>query len=405
MRNVVPESERLGPSARSIRGRVAIVGVGETAYYKHGQAPEPEVKLALQAILAACADAGLDPRAIDGFASYSNDRNDPSRLAAALGIPELRFSNMQWGGGGGGGSAAVGNAAAAIAAGYADCVVVFRALAQGQFQRFGAAPPAATASGEAALTFPYGLISPAQRFAMRVMRFMRDHGIGPGAQRAIALASYHHAQNNPRAVMHGRPLTPDAYDQSRWIVEPFRLFDCCMENDGAAALILVSAERARDMRQRPAYLLGVAQGSEYRNAARGHNAPTYASSSFTTVAPHLYAMAGVMPKDVSVVQSYENFTGGVLMSLVEHDFFTADEANEFLTLDNLIAPNGRLPLNTSGGNLAECYMHGLELQIEAVRQLRGQSSNPVPGAHVAMVISGPMVTPVSSMLIGTGDVL
>ena len=405
MPTVIPVSGRQASITRTIRGRVAIAGVGETAYYKHGQAPEPEVKLALQAILAACADAGIDPRAIDGFASYSNDRNDPSRLAAALGIPELRFSNMQWGGGGGGGSAAVGNAAAAIAAGYADCVVVFRALAQGQFQRFGAAPPAATASGEAALTFPYGLISPAQRFAMRVMRFMHDHGIGPGAQRAIALASYHHAQNNPRAVMHGRPLTPDAYDQSRWIVEPFRLFDCCMENDGAAALILVSAERARDMRQRPAYLLGVAQGSEYRNAARGHNAPTYASSSFTTVAPHLYAMAGVTPKDVSVVQSYENFTGGVLMSLVEHDFFTADEANEFLTLDNLIAPSGRLPLNTSGGNLAECYMHGLELQIEAVRQLRGQSSNPVPGAHVAMVISGPMVTPVSSMLIGTGDVL
>ena len=405
MPTVIPVSGRQASITRTIRGRVAIAGVGETAYYKHGQAPEPEVKLALQAILAACADAGIDPRAIDGFASYSNDRNDPSRLAAALGIPELRFSNMQWGGGGGGGSAAVGNAAAAIAAGYADCVVVFRALAQGQFQRFGAAPPAATASGEAALTFPYGLISPAQRFAMRVMRFMRDHGIGPGAQRAIALASYHHAQNNPRAVMHGRPLTPDAYDQSRWIVEPFRLFDCCMENDGAAALILVSAERARDMRQRPAYLLGVAQGSEYRNAARGHNAPTYASSSFTTVAPHLYAMAGVGPKDVSVVQSYENFTGGVLMSLVEHDFFTADEANEFLTLDNLIAPSGRLPLNTSGGNLAECYMHGLELQIEAVRQLRGQSSNPVPGARVAMVISGPMVTPVSSMLIGTGDVL
>jgi acetyl-CoA acetyltransferase len=404
MRNVIPAWER-SAAARSIRGRVAVVGVGETTYYKHGQAPEPEVKLALQAILAACADAGLEPRAIDGFASYSNDRNDPSRLAAALGIPELRFSNMQWGGGGGGGSAAVGNAAAAIAAGYADCVVVFRALAQGQFQRFGAAPPAATASGEAALTFPYGLISPAQRFAMRVMRFLHDHGISEGAQRAIALASYHHAQNNPRAVMHGRPLTPEAYDESRWIVEPFRLFDCCMENDGAAALVLVSAERARDLRQRPAYLLGVAQGSEYRNAARGHNAPTYASASFTTVAPHLYAMAGVGPKDVGVVQSYENFTGGVLMSLIEHGFFAPEDANNFLTLDNLIAPGGRLPLNTSGGNLAECYMHGLELQIEAVRQLRGQSPNPVPGARVAMVISGPMVTPVSSMILGTEDAL
>ena len=405
MRNVIPAWERDGSGLRSIRGRVAVVGVGETTYYKHGQAPEPEVKLALQAILAACDDAGVEPRAIDGFASYSNDRNDPSRLAAALGIPELRFSNMQWGGGGGGGSAAVGNAAAAIAAGYADCAVVFRALAQGQFQRFGAAPPAATASGEAALTFPYGLISPAQRFAMRVMRFMHDHGIGPEAQRAIALASYHHAQSNPRAVMHGRPLTPEAYDDSRWIVEPFRLFDCCMENDGAAALILVAAERAPDLRQRSAYLLGVAQGSEYRNAARGHNAPTYASASFTTVAPHLYAMAGVGPKDVSVVQSYENFTGGVLMSLIEHGFFAPEDANDFLTLDNLIAPGGRLPLNTSGGNLAECYMHGLELQIEAVRQLRGQSPNPVPGARVAMVISGPMVTPVSSMILGTEEML
>jgi acetyl-CoA acetyltransferase len=388
-------------ASATIRGRVAVVGIGETDYYKHGQAPESEVALALRAILRACEDAGLDPRTIDGFASYSNDRNDPSRLAAALGLPELRFSNMQWGGGGGGGSAAVGTAAAAIAAGYADCVVVFRALAQGQFQRFGAAPPAATVSGEAALTFPYGLISPAQRFAMRVMRFMHEHGIRADAQRAIALASYHHAQRNPRAVMHGRPLTPEAYDASRWIVEPFRLFDCCLENDGAAALILVTAERARDLRRPPAYLLGVAQGSEYRSAARGHNAPTYASASFTTVAPRLYAMAGLAPKDIDVVQSYENFTGGVLMSLIEHDFLAADEANQFLTLDNLVAPAGRLPLNTSGGNLAECYMHGLELQLEAVRQLRGESPNQVPGARAAMVISGPMVTPVSSMILGS----
>jgi acetyl-CoA acetyltransferase len=205
--------------------------------------------------------------------------------------------------------------------------------------------------------------------------------------------------------MHGRPLTPEAYDASRWIVEPFRLFDCCLENDGAAALILVSAERARDRRRRPAYLLGVAQGSEYRNAARGHNAPTYASASFTTVAPHLYAMAGLGPKDVDVVQSYENFTGGVLMSLIEHDFFAAEGANEFLTPENLRAPGGRLPLNTSGGNLAECYMHGLELQIEAVRQLRGESPNQVPAARVAMVISGPIVTPVLSMILGTEEAL
>src|SRR5882762_5247338 len=212
----------MATSARTLRAKVVVAGIGETTYFKHGKSPDPEFKLALMAILRACEDAGIDPHEINGFASYSNDRNDPSRLAAALGLPELRFSNMQWGGGGGGGSAAVGNAAAAVAGGLADCVVVFRALAQGQFQRFGAAPPSTAVSGEQAMTFPYGLISPAQRFAMRVMRYMHDHGIRPEAQRAIALASYHHAQSNPRAVMHGRPLTAETYDASRFIVEPFR---------------------------------------------------------------------------------------------------------------------------------------------------------------------------------------
>jgi acetyl-CoA acetyltransferase len=392
-------------SGRTLRGKAAIVGIGETPYYRHGKSPDPEFKLALKAILAACADAGIDPRRIDGFASYSNDRSEPSRLAAALGLPELRFSNMQWGGGGGGGSGAVANAAAAVAAGLADCVVVFRSLAQGQYQRFGAAAPGGTASGEMAFNAPYGVMSPAQRYAMRAMRFIHENRIAPSAQRAIALASYHHAQKNPRAVMHGKPLTAEAYDASRWIVEPWRLFDCCQENDGAAALILVPAEQARDFAKPPAYLLAAAQGSEYRNGARSHNAPLYATSSFTTVAPHLYAMAGLKPHDVDVLQSYENFTGGVLMSLVEHGFFTAEEANDFLVPENLLAPLGRLPLNTSGGNLAECYMHGLELQVEAVRQLRGESTAQVPDANVSMVISGPMVTPVSSMILGSAETL
>jgi acetyl-CoA acetyltransferase len=223
--------------------------------------------------------------------------------------------------------------------------------------------------------------------------------------RAIAMASYHHAQSNPRAVMHGRPLTEEAYDTSRWIAEPYRLFDCCQENDGAAALILVSAERAKDFRHKPTYVLAAAQGSDHRNAARSFNAPDFASSSFGPVAPHLWEMAKLGPDDVDVLQSYENFTGGVLMSMAEHGFFKPDEANEFLTLENLLAPGGKLPLNTSGGNLAECYMHGLELQIEAVRQIRGQSTAQVPDVHVAGIIAGPMVTPVSTMIIGSQETL
>ncbi len=386
---------------RTIRGRTAIVGVGETTYYKRGESPDPEPLLCLKAILAAAEDAGIDPREIDGFASYSNDRNDPTRLAAALGVRELRFSNMNWGGGGGGGSAAVANAAAAVASGYADCVVVYRALAQGQFGRFGQAAPRRNVRGDAARTAPYGLMSPAQTFAMRSMRMMHEHDIRQEALRAVALASYHHAQQNPGAVMHGRPLTEEKYDASRWIVEPYHLFDCCQENDGAAALIVVSAERARDLAEKPAYLLGAAQGSEYRAGAGCHNNPDYSTSSFKTLAPRMYEMARVGPEDVDVVQSYENFTGGVVMSLIEHGLFAAEEANDVLTFENLIAPAGRLPLNTSGGNLAHCYMHGLELQVEAVRQLRGTSLNPVPDAKVALVASGPMVSPASNMILGT----
>ena len=385
---------------RTLRGRTAVIGVGETQYYKRGTSPHDEFKLALQAILAACGDAGIHPRDIDGFASYSNDRSDPSRLAAALGCRELRFANLQWGGGGGGGAAAAGNAAAAIATGMAECVVVFRALAQGQYGRFGEGRVPLAGSDDSH-TVPYGLISPGQMFAMKYRRFMHEHDVGQAALRAIAMASYRHAQSNPRAVMYGRPLDEATYDASRWIVEPWHLYDCCLENDGAAAMILVGAERAKDGPHPPCYLLGAAAGSQYRAGAPIHNAPDYASANFKTVAPRLYEMAHVGPGDVDVLQSYENFTGGVLMSIVEHGFCNADEANGFFTLDNLLSPHGRLPLNTSGGNLAECYMHGLGLKLEAVRQIRGTSTAQVPHAEVSMVISGPMVTPVSSLIFGS----
>lgn len=108
---------------RTLRGKVAIAGIGETIYYKHGQSPDAEFKLALQAILAACRDAGIDPREVDGFASYGGDRSDAPRLAAALGVHELRFSNMHWGGGGGGVAAAVANAGAAVHSGMANCEI------------------------------------------------------------------------------------------------------------------------------------------------------------------------------------------------------------------------------------------------------------------------------------------
>lgn len=387
-----------------LRGRTAIVGIGASTYYKRGTSPDSEFHLTLKAVLAAIEDAGIDARKVDGFASFNFDRTDPSRMAAALGIEELRFANLFWGGGGGG-SAAVANAAAAIIAGLANCVVVYRGIVQGAGGRYGDGLTIGAYGRDAAYVAPYGLMTPAQWYTMRVVRFMEEHGIKRDALRAISMASYHHAQANPNAVMNGKPLTEEAYDQSRWIVEPHHLFDCCMENDCAAAVVVMSADAARALKQTPAFILGAAQGSEYRNQARIHNAPRYGSASFSTVGPRLFAEAGLTPADVDVALSYENFTGGVLMSLIEHGFCKAEDANDFFTLENLTAPKGRLPLNTHGGNLAEAYVHGMGHILEGVRQIRGTSTSQVPGASVAFVGSGPMVSPVSNMLLGSGNTL
>lgn len=392
-------------AARTLRRQVAVVGIGETTYTKHGQSPDPEFKLVLKAVLAACADAGIDPRDIDGFASYANDRSDPARLATALGVRQLRSATMQWGGGGGGCAAAVANGAAAIVAGLAQCVVVYRGLAQGQYGRFGQSVGEHAMPGEMAYQTPYGVIAPPQKFAMKIQRYLHEHGVRREAMRAIAMASYHHAQANPRAVMRGKPLDEARYDASRWIVEPLKLYDCCMENDGAAALLLVAAERAPDCAQPPAYLLAAAAGGDFRSSALPHAAPTYATANYTGIARDLWAMAGLGPQDVGSVQAYENFTGAVLMSLAEHGFYAPHEANEFLRFENLVAPDGALPLNTSGGNLAECYMHGFELVLEAVRQVRGTSTAQAARSDVALVIGGPMGAPVSNLLLGSRDAL
>lgn len=391
--------------SRSIKGKAAVIGVGESDYYRHGHAPKREFELTVDAILNAANDAGISPKSIDGFVSFADDRNTPTRLANALGIDELRWSTMQWGGGGAGGSGAVQQAAAAIAAGFAETVVVYRGLNQGEFGRYGAGR---SRRANDSLRVAYGMLSPAQLFAPKMMRFLYETGIDPAVQEAVSLASYHHARTNPRAVMHDHKLTPERYRESRWIVEPWRLYDCCQENDGAAALILSSPERARELSDRPVYVMAAAQGAAHR--AGGfldyiYDGPDQPTSEFKTTAPRLFEMAGIGPADVDVVQAYENFTGGVVMSLIEHGFSSVEEADSFFRLENLIAPSGRLPLNTSGGNIAEAYIHGLELNVEAVRQIRATATNQVPDAQVSFVASGPMVTPVTSVIFCSEEAL
>lgn len=392
----------------TIRGQAAVVGVGESAFYKHGKSPRTEFQLCLDAILAACRDAGIPPKSVDGFVSFANDANTSTRVAAALGVDEVRWSTMQWQGGGVGGAGAVQQAALAVAMGAAECVVVYRALAQVDGRRFGRPRVSAPSRRSAALAAPYGLLSAAQHYALIVNRFFYETGISPSTQREIALTSYFHAQRNPRAVRFGQPLDAERYDQSRWIVEPFRLYDCCQENDGAAAVIVVAAERASSLCEHPAYILGAAQG----NGRRGGgilgdvlDGADFATAEYRTLAPRMFAEAGITAADVDVVQAYENFTGGVVMSLYEHGFVTSENAAAVLRLDNLRADIGSLPLNTSGGNLAECYVHGMELHTEAVRQIQGRSCNQVSDANVSLVIAGPMSAPATTIVYGSAATL
>ncbi|MEA3214373.1 MAG: hypothetical protein QOJ19_529 [Acidimicrobiia bacterium] len=382
-----------------MHGSAVVVGVGESTYYKRGGATESEFRLACIAIRNAVADAGLELSDVDGFTSYM-DRNEPVRLSAALGVGELNFTAQTFGGGGNGAAAAVSIADAAISAGYAECIVVFRALAQGQFHRYGQAGRARRARGRSAYTSPYGMLSAAQICAMQTMRYMHEHGIGQDALAEVVLACFEHAQRNPRAIRYGTPLTREEYHASRWIAEPFHLYDCCPENDGAAAIVVTTPERARDLAKTPVAIVAAAHGLEHRDGVAAFNEPRFPTAHHRHVGEVLWQRAGVKPADIPVAQFYENFTGPVLMAIAEMGFCEPGELNDFVADGNIRWPDGRLPINTSGGNLGEAYIHGFGNVVEAVRQIRAESTCQVAGAELSLSVSGPGFAPGSAVLFG-----
>jgi acetyl-CoA acetyltransferase len=174
--------------------------------------------------------------------------------------------------------------------------------------------------------------------------------------------------------MHGRPLTAEAYDASRWIVEPFHLYDCCMENDGAAALIVTTPERAKDLPGKAVPILATAQGLGPDIGIHAFQPRWFPSMYYENVGRTLWERAGVRPADIDVLQMYENFTGPVLMALCEMGFCKPEEVESFVADGALEGPDARLPFNTSGGNIGEAYIHGFEMVVEAVRQVRGAST-------------------------------
>jgi acetyl-CoA acetyltransferase len=385
----------------SFRGATAVVGIGQTPHYKRGTSPDPELKLCLRAVVAACEDAGLSPSDVDGFVSYGSDRNEGQKLMQGLGTRELRFAALTWSHGGGI-PGALGVAASAIIAGQADVVAVYRAMAQ----RDGGRVRVAVAQGDRAAQYLVnGLDGPAQTCALRSQRMIEIDGVPASAMEAMALASYYHAQRNPAAQGRHVDLDHETYQSSRWVAEPFHLFDCSRESDAGVAVVLVAAERAPDLVDRPAYLLSAPMGALAGWGPLLENHEPFTSSGLRGIARRLWAESGYGPTDVDVAQVYENFTGPGVGAIIDHGFCTSKEAGEFFTFGNLIAPNGRLPVNTSGGNLAEGFIHGMGLVTEAVRQIRGTSPNQVPNARLSLMTGGPQDHVTSSALLGHADTL
>ena len=381
---------------KPLYGTTAIAGVG-LRQYKRGAAPLPERSVLVEAILAACDDAGFDPAEVDGFVSYGDDHNEPVRLMPELGTKELRWSAAVWGGGGGGIAGAFGVAASAILTGQASAVVIFRALVEGASGRMSAAVMAHHLNDH---LLAAGVVSPAQTCAIRANRLFDYHGVPQQVVEELVRVSYHHGTRNPEAVSYGQAFDVEVLRNSRMIAEPFRLFDCSRENDGAGALLMVSSERARELKKPPVYLLGCAQGADagWGDLLENDDIDLYATAGFRTVAQRLYADTGLSPGDIDVVQLYENFDAQGIMSLIDHGFCGYEDAAEFIRFENLIAEGGKLPLNTSGGNLAQGFVHGIGLAIEAVRQLRGESFNPVTGAQTCLLAGGPGAPTVSSAI-------
>jgi acetyl-CoA acetyltransferase len=384
-----------------MHGTAAVAGIGESDYYERGRSPYTEFQLACIAIRRAVEDAGLRLSDVDGIVTYTDQRNSPTRLARALGLRALRWAGSP-SGGGNSMAAAIQSADAAISAGYARHVVVFRALAQGQFGRYGQAGGTGGGGtymeGAFAWNGTYGLLSPAQQCALHTARFMHDHGISQEALCEIALACYANAQRNPRALRHGKPLTREGYHRSRWIVTPFHLYDCCPENDGAAAAIVTSMARARDLPRLPVLILAAVQGIGPPFGV--FTRQTLGSAYYGQVAAHLWEATGLKPEEVDVAQFYENFTGPVLIALCEMGFTTPEGLEEFVSGERLVGPDAAFPFNTSGGNIGEAYIHGFEMINESVRQVRRESTCQVRNVQHALVVAGPGYSPGSAVLFG-----
>ncbi|MFD5810265.1 thiolase C-terminal domain-containing protein [Rhodococcus aetherivorans] len=387
---------------------VAIVGVGATPYYKRGgSAPQTITELAGKAILAACEDAGISVKEIDGFAYYSGAgagygaKMDTADFMETLGIPEVTFTASLTSGGGGS-AGAIGLARAAIVAGDATTVVTVMALQQDQ-QRLGTVFAASAPNPTNSFLQPSGLAGPGHLMSVLARRHMHMYGTTRDAFAEIAISERQNALNRPKAIQK-KPLTKEEYFNGRMIADPLCLYDFCLETEGAVAVVTTSTERAKDLRQKPVPVVAVAHGGrrEWGRAFAWYGMPDeyFASAGNAPIAKRLYEQSGLSAQDIDVALLYDHFSPMVLMQLEDYGFCERGEGGAFVESGAIRYDGGSIPVNTHGGQLSEAYIIGMTHIMEAVEQMRGTAINQVKDAEFALATGGPASLPVSGLILG-----
>ncbi|MCP8938763.1 thiolase family protein [Alsobacter sp. SYSU M60028] len=369
---------------RELSGVVAVAGVGTT---KFGRLPGYSAEdLGIEAMDLALADAGLGRGDVDGL--IVSRIPDYQQFCEMTGL-DPRYVQITPGQGRMSGSS-IQMAALAIAAGQCDvCALVYGNNGRSAGSKYGGEADRYGGAG-GSVWFPYGMTSPGAAHAMQFERHAHLYGTTSLHLAEIAVAFRNHAVLNPDAVMR-QPITVEDHQNSRFIAEPLHLFDYCLINDGGVALILTSAERARDMAKPPVYIRGFAQASALADV---YVPPEdFWRDPMRRVAEEVYAMAGVTRDDMSALMIYDNFTPTVLFSLEGFGFCKPGESGPFVA-EGQLRLGGRFPTNTSGGHLSDSYMQGWALNVEAVRQLRGECGDRQvkDASHVQFMLGSPIVS-------------
>jgi acetyl-CoA acetyltransferase len=370
----------------SLRGKCAIAGLGQTRMGKNFDHPNA-MGFAVEAVKLALDDAGLTRDALDGLLvnpgiTWSENQMASFSLQQALGLRNLRLSAMM-NLGGATAAAMIMHAVQAIASGMATtvaCVFADAPLRPPSPRKNGGGSAAAYGFARG-LNAAYGLFGVNAQYAFVARRHMHLYGTTSDHLGAIAVAQRKWANMNPAAQFCETPMTLDDYHKSRWVVEPFHLYDCCLVSNGGLAVIVTSSERAKDLQKPPVYILGMGQGHP------GGDPMDTLVSGAPIAKETAFAMAGVELSDIQFAELYDCYTFTVLVTLEDYGFCPKGEGGPFVA-DGKTAPGGSLPVNTGGGQLSSFYMWGMTPVAEAVVQVRGEAGARQVPRHDVCLVSG-----------------